>query len=91
MDYQNNRLSGSLRNGPVEVSAQQRGINENGDNVLQPVVTVRLNGTEVKRLAGAVKCGGTGALVQIAELDPGNPYPEVLLSSFTAGAHTVAI
>ncbi|MCP9840129.1 hypothetical protein KBY93_05700 [Synechococcus sp. J7-Johnson] len=63
MDYQNNRLSGSLRNGPVEVSAQQqRRINENGANVLQPVVTVRLNGTEVGRLVGAEKWGGPGAL-----------------------------
>ena len=59
--------------------------------MLEPVVTVRLNGTEVDRLAGAVKWGGPGALVQIAEMDPGNPYPEDLLSSFAEGAHTVAI
>lgn len=88
MDYQNNRLSGSLRNGAVEVQVQQyRRINESGSNVLQPVVLVRVDGREVGRLIGAEKWGGPGAVVQIAEMDPANPFPEVLLSSFTGGAH----
>ena len=51
MDYQNNRMSGSLRSGAVEVSSQQkRQINEYGSNVLQPVAVVRVNGNEVGRL-----------------------------------------
>ena len=89
MDYQNNRMSGSLRSGAVEVNAQQqRRINESGSNVLQPVAVVRVNGNEVGRLVGAEKWGGSPAsVVQIAEMDPENPYPEVLLSSFTGGAH----
>jgi len=89
MDYQNNRMSGSLRSGAVEVNAQQqRRINESGSNVLQPVAVVRVNGNEVGRLVGAEKWGGSpAAVVQIAEMDPANPYPEVLLSSFTGGAH----
>lgn len=88
MDHENNRTSGTLRSGPVEVVAQQqRRINEQGSNVVQPVVTVRVNGIEVGRLVGAEKWGGPAAVVQIAEMDPGNPYPEVLLSSFTGGAH----
>ena len=89
MDYQNNRMSGSLRSGAVEVNAQQqRRINESGSNVLQPVAVVRVNGNEVGRLVGAEKWGGSpAAVVQIAEMDPENPYPEVLLSSFTGGAH----
>jgi hypothetical protein len=89
MDYENGRMSGALRSGVVEVSAeQQRRINESGVNVLQPVAVVRVNGSEVGRLVGAEKGGGSPAsLVQIAEMDPSNPYPEVLLSSFTGGAH----
>ena len=42
---------------------QQRGIIEKGANVLLPVVTVRINGTEVGRLVGAEMWGGPGALV----------------------------
>ena len=89
MDYQNNLMSGSLRNGSIDVSAQQqRRIYEDGSNVLQPVAVVRVNGIEVGRLVGAEKGGGSpAAVVQIAEMDPANPYPEVLLSSFTGGAH----
>ena len=89
MDYQNNRMSGALRSGAIEVNAQQqRRINEYGSNVIQPEVVVRVNGTEVGRLLGAEKWGSDpAAVVQIAEMDPFNPYPEVLLSSFTGGAH----
>lgn len=88
MDYENNRMSGSLRSGSVEVSTQQqRRINEGGSNVLQPLVVVRVDGRKVGRLVGAEKWGSPDAVVQIAEMDPSNPYPEVLLSSFTGGAH----
>jgi len=88
MDYETNRMSGSLRSGVVEASAQQqRRINEGGSNVVQPLVVVRVDGREVGRLIGAEKWGGPASVVQIAEMDPSNPYPEVLLSSFTGGAH----
>lgn len=87
MDSEDGRMRGSLRSGVVEVSAEQRRrINESGVNVLQPVAIVRVNGSEVGRLIGA-EWHGPAALVQIAEMDPSNPYPEVLLSSFTGGAH----
>jgi hypothetical protein len=69
------------------VSAQLQGrINDYGRHVLQPVAVVRVNGREVGRLSGA-EWQAPAALVQIAEMDPSNPYPEVLLSSFTGGAH----
>lgn len=81
--------SGSLRHGPVAVNAQQqRRSNAAGFNVVLPVALVRVEGREVGRLIGAERVGDTpAALVQIAEMDPANPYPEVLLSSFTGGAH----
>jgi hypothetical protein len=53
------------------------------------VVRVLLNGRPVGELVGAerIGAGGAAALLQVAELDPSNPHPEVLLSSFTGGAH----
>jgi hypothetical protein len=88
LDYQTKQAGGSLRRGPVEVKAQHsRRINESGMNVIQPVVVVRVNGVEVGRLSGAEKVGGPATVVQLAEMDPANPFPEVLLSSFTGGAH----
>ena len=54
MDYENKRMSGSLRSGAMDVSAQQqRRVNEEGSNVLQPVAVVRVNGIEVGRLVDA--------------------------------------
>jgi len=88
MDSGTNRMSGSLRSGAVEACAQQqRRINERGNPVIQPLVMVRVDGREVGRLIGAEKSGTPIAVIQIAEMDPRNPYPEVLLSSFTGGAH----
>jgi hypothetical protein len=89
MDYENNRMGGVLSSGSIEIQAhQKRRINEYGSNVLQPVVVVRVGGREVGQLIGAEKGGGSpAALIQIAEMDPSNPYPEVLLSPFTGGAH----
>ena len=87
MDQQSGRTTGTLRRGVVEVVAQQRRrINKYGKHVLQPVAVVRVNGREVGRLSGA-EWQTPASLVQIAEMDPSNPYPEVLLSSFTGGAH----
>lgn len=52
----------------------------------KPTVTVLLKGKAVGKLEGS-ESPFPAALVQITELDPSNPYPEVLLSSFTGGAH----
>ena len=52
----------------------------------KPTVTVLVKGKTVGKLEGA-ESPFPAALVQITELDPNNPYPEVLLSSFTGGAH----
>jgi hypothetical protein len=61
---------------------------EEGDKSYAPVVTVFADGKEVAKLEGS----GTGfgdppVSVQIAELDPGNPHPEVVVSFYTGGAH----
>ena len=59
------------------------------DAQLQTVVTVMLKGQAVGELRGPVtpRSMQGAAVVQIAELDTANVYPEVLLSAFTGGAH----
>lgn len=79
-----------LRQGPlVAVLQHERRRDPDGLVALQPIVVVRLDGREVGRLKGAVKIGSDRpmALLQLVELDPANPWPEVLLSSFSGGAH----
>ena len=61
---------------------------EDGEITRTPVVTVFADGKEVAKLEGE----GTGSAdppvsVQIAEIDPGNQYPEVVVSFYTGGAH----
>ncbi|MBK5199409.1 MAG: hypothetical protein JJE37_14205 [Methyloceanibacter sp.] len=59
-----------------------------GDVTRAPVVTVFADGKEVAKLEG--DSGGSAdppVSVQIAELDPGNSNPEVVVSFYTGGAH----
>lgn len=61
---------------------------EDGDKSYAPIVTVFADGEEVAKLEGS----GTGfgdppVSVQIAELDPANAQPEVVVSFYTGGAH----
>lgn len=84
------RQEGSLRSGAVAAAIQHRTtVNADGVQVVQPQVSVAVNGQPVGSLVGADKMGGgpPATLVQIVELDRSNPYPEVLLSSYTGGAH----
>ena len=68
----------------VEVE-EQKGADD--DVIYQPIVTVTVNGQEVGKLLGAETGYQPSAVVQIVELDRSNPYPEILFSSFTFGAH----
>lgn len=61
---------------------------EDAEITRTPVITVFADGKEVAKLAGE----GTGSAdppvsVQIAEIDPANQYPEVVVSFYTGGAH----
>jgi hypothetical protein len=65
---------------------------EDGEITRTPVITVFADGKEVAKLAGE----GTGSAdppvsVQIAEIDPGNQYPEVVVSFYTGGAHCCSV
>lgn len=85
-DYSTGRSSGVVRQGALTASLRQRPFTDNGVRGTRPVVTVTVNGQRVGELVGEPG-RSPNAVVQIAEMDPANPYPEVLLSSFTGGAH----
>jgi len=53
-----------------------------------PEVTVSIDGKTVIKAEGAESFPDNPVfVVQIAEMDPGNPHPEVLMSVYTGGAH----
>jgi hypothetical protein len=60
---------------------------EDGETARAPVVTVSFDGKEIGKLEGAPGFSDPPVSVQIAELDPGNPNPEVVVSFYTGGAH----
>ena len=65
---------------------EQKG--EDGETMRAPVVTVFAGGKEVAKLEGEdVGFADPPVSLQIAELDPGNSQPEVVVSFYTGGAH----
>ncbi len=68
----------------LEVSENK---NLEDESTYQPVAKVFVDGEHVGTLVGAETPQQPLALIQIVELDSSNPHPEVLLSSFTFGAH----
>lgn len=71
---------------PVSVTVQvPRSTKPDGD-APPPVVTVQVSGKTVFR-ALRPDLPGLQTLLQIAEMDASNPYPEVIVSHYTGGAH----
>lgn len=71
---------------PVSVSINvPRSTTPDGDPP-PPVVTVQVSGKTVFR-ALRPDLPGMDTLVEIAEMDASNPYPEVIISHYTGGAH----
>ena len=61
---------------------------EEGDETMRaPIVTVTFDGKEIGKFEGEPGFGDPPVSVQIANLDPGNPHPEVIVSFYTCGAH----
>ena len=76
-----------LSSGPIEVRGELLSEKSKyGAETKTPVVAVSIGGNEVGRVIGS-QSPYSSAVVQLADLDPSNKYPEVLLSSFTGGAH----
>ena len=65
---------------------------EDGEISYAPVVTIFADGREVAKLEGeSAGFGEPPVSVQIAEIDPGNQYPEVVVSFYTGGAHCCSV
>jgi hypothetical protein len=61
---------------------------EDGETARVPVVTIFAGGEEVAKLEGEeLGLSDPPIAVQIAEIDPANSEPEVVVSFFTGGAH----
>lgn len=81
--------SWELSDGPLRVSvALAKSGPPDGLLFTSPVVTLFADGKEVLKSEGSESFPDNPVfLVQIAEMDPGNPYPEVVFSTYTGGAH----
>jgi hypothetical protein len=80
--------AGCLRQGDLQVEAAvRRGGVVDGVPVTVPQLSLRVGARLVGRLEGLATAGPAGAVVQIAEMDPANAFPEVPLSSGSGGAH----
>jgi hypothetical protein len=60
---------------------------EDGEIMRTPVVTVFADGKELMKLVGESSFGSPPVSVQIADIDPENSHPEVVVSFYTGGAH----
>lgn len=81
-------VNGIITWGELSALSQMQKIilDSQGNTAWTPTVRVFFKHRLVGTLEGTT-ASFPDAVVQIVELDPANPYPEVLLSSFTGGAH----
>lgn len=83
------RTEWQLSDGPVSVEVTlKKGGPPDGVLYMNPVVSVSVDGKQVIRSEGSESFPDNPVfLVQIAEMDASNPYPEVVFSTYTGGAH----
>ncbi len=90
-DYEDKlkRESWQLSEGEISVSITlTKGGPPDGMLFLTPVLSLSIGGKKVLRVEGSESFPDNPVfLVQIAEMDPGNPHKEVVFSSYTGGAH----
>ncbi len=86
------KKEGTITSGRVSASFSIRPETEREDHVI-PVVSVSFDGEVVGVMdnPGLWAKRSVSAVMQIEELDHSNPYPEVLFSSFTGGAHCCGV
>ena len=84
------KKTGTITRGRISASFSARSDNERPELEI-PVVSVSLDGVVVGIMENPAPMGDIHALMQIEELDLSNPYPEVLFSSFTGGAHCCGV
>ena len=83
------RKSWKLSSGPLAVEITlKKGGPPDASLYVSPLLSLKVGGSQVLSVEGSESLPDNPIfLVQIAELDPGNPYPEVVFSIFTGGAH----
>jgi len=83
------RESWQLSEGPIKVSITlTKGGPPDAMLFLTPVLSLSIEGKKMLRVEGSESFPDNPVfLVQIAEMDPGNPYKEVVFSTYTGGAH----
>jgi hypothetical protein len=83
------RKSWNLSNGPLSSSVTlTRGGPPDAMVFQTPVLSLSVNGKKVLSVEGSESFPDNPVfLIQIAEMDPGNPFEEVVFSTFTGGAH----
>jgi hypothetical protein len=90
-DYENKlkHRSWQLSEGPISVSITlSKGGPPDGLLFLTPILTLSVEGKTVLKVEGSESFPDNPVfLVQIAEMDPGNPHKEVVFSTYTGGAH----
>ena len=78
-----------IAQGPIKATlTYTEGKSEEGEITRSPVVTVFADGKEIAKLEGEGSFYADPPVsLQIAEIDPGNPHPEVVVSFYSGGAH----
>ena len=89
-DYKNPKDSGTIQyKGVQAILNYSKKINENGRIDYLPMLTV-LAGRQVIKVEGKGNIYRS-SMVQIAEMDKSNPFPEVIFSSYTGGTHCCTV
>ncbi len=83
------RTSWQLSEGPISILITlTKGGPPDGLLTMIPILSLSVEGKKMLRVEGSESFPDNPVfVVQIAELDPGNPYKEVVFSTFTGGAH----
>ncbi len=83
------RTSWQLSEGPISLSVTlTKGGPPDGLLTMVPVLSLSVEGKKILDVEGSESFPDNPVFViQIAELDPGNPHKEVVFSTFTGGAH----
>lgn len=83
------RKSWKMSEGPITIEVTlKKGGPPDGLLFQNPILSLSVEGKQVLSVQGSESFPDNPIfLVQIAEMDPGNPYKEVVFSSFTGGAH----
>lgn len=77
-----------LREGPIRLAVSMQRNPAYPKDPAAPVLSIFVDGRKMLKVDGSAGFAeGTDFLVQIAEMDPDNPWPEIVFSSYTGGAH----